>query len=236
MWGSRSIHRTVCGELSLPRIADRGAEGTTSTEKIKKVNMNDKKRRAIRVDREVRELVRGINRAWFQVGRLCERCRNELLYIELGFKTFDSWIDDAVGCSRSRAYVAMRVTRDLVPIRDADLNRMTMQNADLLSRVPKSKQAELVQAAQMQTEQEFRSTVDAVVPGLHLEDKVHVEFWVPRSLAEAIESCIEMAKVLNETDSRASAIEAIFAEYNLNHSGQRYEETAEFENAPRAAK
>jgi len=93
-----------------------------------------------------------------------------------------------------------------------------MQNAYILSRVPKSRQVELLKAAQTQTEQKFRETVEATVPGLHLEHSVHVEFWVPRSLAEVIERCIEKAKVLNETDSRTAAVEAIFAEYDVGHA------------------
>ena len=111
---------------------------------------------------------------------------------------------------RTRAYVAMHAARELVPIRDADLARMTVQNADLLSRVPKSKQAGLVPAAQTQTEREFRETIAAEVPGLHLEEMVHVEFWVPGSLLEVIDRCIEKAKTLNETESRTAAVEAIW--------------------------
>jgi uncharacterized protein YjaG (DUF416 family) len=192
------------------------------------VNMGrERKRQAIELDSEVRQLVHEVDTLWLRVGRLCERCRSERLYQELGLERFDDWIRDAVGWSRSRAYVAMRAARDLVPIRDAELDRMTMQNADILSRVPKSKQAALVEAAVIQTEREFRKTVEKTVPGLHLEDMVHVEFWVPRSLAEVIERCIEKAKVLNETDSRTAAVEAIFAEYDIRHADPEKEREAE---------
>lgn len=186
-----------------------------------------RKRQAIELDSEVRQLVREMDQVWLRVGRLCQRCRSERLYQELGFERFDDWISDAVGWSRSRAYVAMRAARDPVPIRDAELDRMTMQNADILSRVPKSKQAALVEAAQTQTEREFRKTVERTVPGLHLENMVHVEFWVPQSLADVIERCIEKAKMLNETDSRTAAIEAIFAEYDLQHRDSEEEREAE---------
>ena len=142
-------------------------------------------------------------------------------------RRFDDWILAAVGQSRSRAYVAMRVARNLVPIRDADLAQITMQNADILSRVPKSRQAALVKAAQTQTERDFRETVETTVPGLHLESSVHVEFWVPRSLLEVIERCIQKAKVLNETESRTAAIEAIFAEYDVGHADSDIEQEAE---------
>lgn len=190
---------------------------------------NQKKQRAIELDREVRKLVREVERTWFQIGRLCERCRSERLYRELGFERFDDWIRDAVGWSRSRAYVAMRAARELVPIRDTDLARMTVQNTDILSRVPKSRQAALVRAAQTQTKQKFRETVDATVPGLHLEDMVHVEFWLPRSLAEVIERCIDKAKVLNETESRTAAVESIFAEYDVRHADPEKERKAEWQ-------
>jgi hypothetical protein len=187
----------------------------------------ERKQQATELDSEVRQLVCEIDRVWLRVGRLCERCRSEQLYQELGFERFDDWIRDAVGWSRSRAYVAMRAAKNLVPIRDAELDGMTMQNADILSRVPKSKQAALVDAALMQTEREFRKTVEATVPGLHLEDMVHVEFWVPRSLAEVIERCIEKAKVLNENDSRTAAVEVIFAEYDIRHADPEKEREAE---------
>ena len=187
----------------------------------------ERKQNATKLDSEVRQLVREIYRVWLRVGRLCERCRGERFYQELGFKRFEDWISAAVGMSRSRAYVAMRAAKNLVPIRDAELDRMTMQNAEILSRVPKSKQAALVDAALMQTEREFRKTVEATVPGLHLEDMVHVEFWVPRSLAEVIERCIEKAKVLNENDSRTAAVEVIFAEYDIRHADPEKEREAE---------
>jgi hypothetical protein len=189
----------------------------------------EKKQRATELDREVRKLVHELDRLWFRIGRLCEQCRSQQLYRELGFKTFDDWIRAAVGWSRSRAYVAMRAARDLVPIRDADLAQITLQNANLLSRVPTSKQAALVRAAQTQTERQFRGTIEATVPGLHLEDMVHVEFWVPRSLTEVIERCIEKAKVLNDTDSRTAAIEAIFAEYDVSHADPEKEREAELQ-------
>jgi hypothetical protein len=183
----------------------------------------EKKRQAFDLDLEVRALVREMDRVWLRVGRLCARCRSELLYQELGFEKFDDWILDAVGWSRSRAYVAMRTARDLVPIRDAELDRMTMQNAEILSRVPKSKQSALVEAAQTQTAREFRKTVEETVPSLHIEENVHVEFWVPRSLAEVIDRCIEKAKVLNESESRTAAVESIFAEYDLQHANPEEE-------------
>jgi hypothetical protein len=188
---------------------------------------SDKRQQAIKVDREVRELVRQIDTTWLTVGRLCARCKSEQLYRELGFKSFGAWINDAVGWSRSRAYVAMSAAEELVPIRDADLSKITMQNAVILSRVPKSRQAGLVEAAQTQTEQKFRETVEVTVPGLHLEHSVHVEFWVPCSLAEVIERCVEKAKVLNQTDSRTDAVEAIFAEFDIRHPDPEKEIEAE---------
>jgi hypothetical protein len=84
-----------------------------------------------------------------------------------------------------------------------------------------------VRAAQTQTEREFRETVEATIPGLHLEDMVHVEFWLPRSLAEVIERCIDKAKVLNETESRTAAVESIFAEYDVRHADPEKEREAE---------
>ena len=188
---------------------------------------SDKKQQAVQVDREVRQLIRQIDTTWLTVGRLCARCKSEQLYLEIGFKRFDDWLREAVGWSRSRAYVAMSAARELVPIRDADLSRMTMQNAYMLSRVSRSKQGALVEAAQMQTEQAFRQTVEATVPGLHLEPNFHVEFWVPRSLAEVIERCVDKAKVLNQTDSRTDAIEAIFAEFDIRHPDPEKELEAE---------
>src|SRR5271157_3978405 len=88
-----------------------------------------KKQEAVQVDREVRELVHKIETTWLSLGRLCERCLRERLYLEIGFKRFDDWLRDAVSWSRSRAYVAMWAARDLVPIRDADLAGITVQNA-----------------------------------------------------------------------------------------------------------
>jgi hypothetical protein len=183
--------------------------------------------KATELDSEVRRLVREMDQVWLRVGRLCLRCKGERLYQELGFERFDDWIIDAVGMSRSRAYVAMRVARDLVQNRDSELNQMTMQNAEILSRVPRSQQPGLVEAAQTQTEREFRKTVEANFPELHIKVNVHVAFWVPRSLAEVIERCIEKATILNETGSRKAAPEAIFAEYDVGHADADNEQEPE---------
>jgi len=59
--------------------------------------------------RQVRKLVRAVDRMWFSVGGLCKQLRTERLYQELGFGRFDEWIQDAVGWSTSGAHVAMRV-------------------------------------------------------------------------------------------------------------------------------
>jgi hypothetical protein len=187
----------------------------------------ERKRQANDLDSEVRKLVREMDQVWLRVGRLCAQCKSERLYQELGFERFDDWINDAVGMSRSRAYVAMRAARDLVPIRDTELNQMTMQNAEILSHVPKSRQPALVEAAISQTERVFRETVAVSVPGLHLEANVHVEFWVPRSLLEVIERCIKKAMVVNEIDSRTAAVEAIFPEYDVGHADPEKEREAE---------
>ena len=182
------------------------------------VNMDSKKKQqAQQLDQEVRKLVRRIETTWLAVGRLCLRCKSEELYKELGFRNFDVWIYDAVGWSRSRAYVAMGAARELVPIRDSDLAQMTMQNAYILSRVPKSRQLALVHAAKSQSERRFLETVQAAIPGLHLEFPVHVEFSVPRSLAEVIERAVAKAKILNESDSRTDAVELIFSEFDIRH-------------------
>jgi len=182
--------------------------------------------RAKAVDAEVREVMRNMERLWIRIGKLCEECRAGQLWKHLGFADFKSWLEDAVGMSRSRVYVAMRAVRELgVSIRDADLEAMTLQNADILSRVPASKRRGLVRAAQTQTEQDFRRTVEQAVPGLHDEASVHIEFWVPRSLAEVVERVITLAMALNNTDSRTVALEDIFTDYETSHqvSGQNSE-------------
>jgi hypothetical protein len=178
---------------------------------------NDKRQQAIELDREVRELVHKIETAWSSLGRLCEKCRRERLYLEIGFKSFDHWLHDTVSWSRSRAYVAMGEARELVQIRDGRLSKITLQNAATLSLVPKSRQADLVEAAQTQTERKFQETVVAAVPGLHLEPSVHVQFWVPRTLAAVIECSVDKAKILNQSESRTDAVELIFAEFDIRH-------------------
>ena len=94
-------------------------------------------------------LLRQIDTTWLTVGRLCLRCKSEELYKELGFKNFDTWIYDAVGCSRSRAYVAMRAARDLVPIRDEELSQITMQGFGYFYGMPTTRQGAYPDHAQI---------------------------------------------------------------------------------------
>jgi hypothetical protein len=62
---------------------------------------------------------------------------------------------------------------------------------------------------------------------LHLEDMVHVEFWVPRSLEGGIVRPIEKAKLLNETEIRVAALKLIFAEYDVRHADPEKEREVE---------
>ena len=65
---------------------------------------NDKRQQAIKLDREVRKLVRQIDTTWLTVGRLCARCRSEELYPRLE----SLWVDS----SRIASHLSSEIARN----------------------------------------------------------------------------------------------------------------------------
>jgi len=179
--------------------------------------------RAQQLDKEADELARIIGRAWIRVAKLCQECRQQRFYKELGYERFGDWVEAKFGRSRSTAYAGMHAIEELCAggMDETEIESLTLANAIVLSKVPTSRRKELLHAANSQTERTFEHTVSERVPGLLLEGNVQVFFTVPRSFVPVIERCIEKAKRLNQTDSKTVALEAIFADFDL-----RYDDSA----------
>ena len=176
--------------------------------------------RAQQLDKEADRLARIIGRAWIRVAQLCQECREQRYYKELGYERFGDWVEAKFGRSRSTAYAGMHAIEELCAggMDETEIESLTLANAIVLSKVPTSRRKELLHAANSETERTFEHTVSERVPDLLLEGNVQVFFTVPRSFVEVIERCIEKAKIQEETESRMIALEAIFSEFDVRHS------------------
>jgi len=182
------------------------------------VDVRTRRAHARDLDKAAREIIQTIGRSWIKLARICSEIRDGAYFKELGYEKFQDWLVERVGRHKSTVYVAMRARKELTGNVPAEvLDRMTLTNADLLSRVPTSRRPELIAAAVAETGRQFSETVSAAVPNLHEETLIHVEFWLARSVADVLERVLEKAMLLEETDSRTTALEAILAEYDVTH-------------------
>lgn len=186
-------------------------------------------RKAKQIDREVRRIVLQIERSWVAIARLAASVKKQELHLKLGFRRFNDWLVDAVGRRKSTIYVAMAAVEELADVPDEKLKRMTLDNASKLARVPKSKRTpELVERAQKETGKQFTRSVNHAAPGVLTEDDsaTHFEFWGEPSLIAVVEQAIQVAMILERTDSRTKAIERVVSEFVLNHPEPELERAA----------
>jgi hypothetical protein len=180
----------------------------------KEVKANARKMIAARLEKEALHLIAGVEKAWVRIGQVCLEVRKSGYHVELGFKTFREWMEERIGQRKSQIYMAMSALRELEnDFTKKEIAEMTLSNASLMAKVPKSKRRKLLKHAQKQTEKDFRKTIDKEAPGMAIERKGHLEWWLEQSAIAVIERGIEKAKEIENTDSQTVALEAIFTHY-----------------------
>jgi hypothetical protein len=177
---------------------------------------------------EVLALIATIERTWVKIGKLCSNNRKHQWWSKLGYRSFRKWMHEVVGRRKSTIYVAMNAVEALEDVADDELEKMTLDNASRLSRVPRSKRTpDLVKRAQTETGKEFTRTVNGVAPGAIPEEaSSHFEVWGEPSLVAVAEQAIEVAMILERTDSRTLAFERVVSEFVLNHPEPELEREA----------
>lgn len=184
---------------------------------------------AKKLDSMVKKLLKGVERSWVRIAQLCERCNKAKLYKDLGFKDFASWLEETIGRHKSVVYKAISTIRELAPdVSEFELGKMTLGNAAHLARVPSSKRRGLVRAAQDLPEKEFIATVGQRIGDLHLEAKVHVQFWLDKGVAENLELSLQVEMERQELATREAAFESILADWMIrNLKKEEYEREKE---------
>lgn len=169
-------------------------------------------KRAKKLDEEVRKLVQGIESGWIRLGKLCLECRDGEIYREIGFDSFGAWLESRVGAGRTRTYQSMRVIEELRgQFTEADIAKMTLDNASTLAKVPSGKRKKLLRSAQDQTASQFTKTVQEEVPDAKVENVKLFQVWLEASMHELAEDTMKQVQA-RIGGNRATAFEWIISE------------------------
>jgi len=124
-------------------------------------------RKAKRFDRELRERFASMEADVIRIGQLLLEIRDKRLYLALGYKNLQCYVQDALGYGKSQAYEAMRIFRELTSghqaLPTAAVSRMTRENAKRVIRLKKCGiciTPQIVEAAQNLPEGQFEEQVE----------------------------------------------------------------------------
>ena len=143
------------------------------------------------LDTRLRELEQTWSESWIEAADIASTVQDNSLWREGGYKSFESWLQQACPRSRSWVYLAMSTRKELRDISDADLRQIPLGNAEILKSVPKAKRngSKLLEAASSKPPREFITDAIAAAPESLLEKLVRKTFTASQwtKISEAIE-------------------------------------------------
>lgn len=172
------------------------------------------------LDKRAREIEQQNKSTWVELAELCCNIRDQQLWREGGYSSFNAWLLDACPTSRSMAYSAIGIREELKEISTEELRKIPLGNADILKHTPKaSRNGHLLEAAKNQPPREFLGTVIQTSPESHLERKYCHKFRLTTSQSQILAEGLEMWRVLNDDPAAPveDVLEGIVADYMLSH-------------------
>lgn len=172
------------------------------------------------LDKRAREIERQIKSTWVELAELCTNVKENELWREGNFSSFESWLKDACPTSRSMAYSVMGIRKELEEIPTDDLRKIPLGNASILRDTPKARRnGHLLEAAKNQPPREFLGTVIQTSPEAHLEAKHCHKFRLTTSQSRVVADGFEMWRILNEDPAAPieEVLEGIITDYMLSH-------------------
>lgn len=176
----------------------------------------EREREAMKLTKQARDLNLLIGRSSLMLGKVYRRVSYAKLYREAGFASFDDWLAAVGDIGRSQAYLVMDLYTELEATVPAEvIAKLPLNNARDLVKLPESKRKdeETLAAACGQTNAQFRRRIEAVQPGLHLEDLEYIGFKVHASAKTTIEQALERAQEIYDLHTKGMALEFICADW-----------------------
>lgn len=178
----------------------------------------------IELDTKARKIEEKLKSTWVELGALCIEMRNGSYWKEGGFHSFHSWLQSALPCCRSWAYMAMNAYEELRDVPEEELKQMPLSNAEILKTLPKSRRndPEILQVAKSRPPREFRPHVIAAVPDTHLETIAEMKFKFTKSQAQAVLAFLEAWRLLHPDDTYTDedVLEESAADWMLAHQDE----------------
>jgi hypothetical protein len=174
-------------------------------------------------DARVRELERQFKSGWLELADLCIAVEEFEDWKVLGFSSWNKWLMDACPTSRSMAYLAMGIRKELRDIPDEDLKQIPIGNADMLKISSKAARSDrkLLEAAKTLPPREFVSQAILASPDHAIEHFLPRKFKFTTTQGKNVQAAIDMMRIMSEEDiSDEEAIEYIAANWMLANQAE----------------
>lgn len=166
---------------------------------------------AKQIDARVRGWRPSQRAGWIGLGEDCHLARENKLYIDLGFASFDEWVEDALSASRSLAYEAMAVIKAFKDLSKEKLVQIPKENLKLLAKLPETQrynEALLKKATQLKAK-DLRVLLNSK-HGTHLATPTVLRYvGVPVDAVPVIEKAYKAAKLFGECELHPLEVLAI---------------------------
>lgn len=172
------------------------------------------------LDKRAREIEEQNKSTWVELAELCATIQDNELWREGGYTSYGAWLQSACPTSRSMAYMAVGLRKELQDIPSAELRKIPLGNASILRDTPKeSRNGRLLEAAKIQPPREFLGTAIEISPDSHLEQKQCHKFRLTTSQSKVLVDGFEMWRSLNNDPEapREDVLEGIVSDYMLSH-------------------
>jgi len=172
------------------------------------------------LDKRAREIESIYKVTWLELADICMTIRDNELWREGGYHSWNSWLLSACPTARSTAYAAINTLKQLSDIPPEDLREIPPGNAHILAGVPKKQRnGKILKAAKSQTPQEFTATVIHEAPAGHIEQKICHKFRMTSSQSKILAAALDVWKMLNDDPNAPAevALEGIVSDYMMSH-------------------
>lgn len=153
---------------------------------------------------------------WLELASICITMRDNKLFREGGYDSFDSWLLGSCPCSRSMAYLAVGTRESLADMSEAYLSSIPLGNAQILADVPKQDRSNrLLEAARSTQPREFMPIAQEESPNSHLERSVKIKFTF--SQWQSIRSVLDFYRKCEDSPELSDqySLEAALVDYRL---------------------
>jgi len=176
---------------------------------------------AKKLDQELRETWRSIQKDMVRLGQILLEMKNKRMHIALGYQNFEKYVQEACGHSKTQAFEAMRIVRELTTgpgaLSPAVVSTMSRANANRViwlreHGIPLTRK--IVQAAQTLSEKQFLEEIRFAAPekqGVGLAEYLRFSRYtleIPQRILDQLLHAHELLKAcVQEADSSQDVYE-----------------------------